>query len=139
MPRSKNRRRVPASKLSGQRTPAPLLATVKPSPGSGSRPLPTFASILRNAELNEAGDGKTITLDYEYFRNVLRAIVHQTPFDRELYLRRHPNLQNAERTGVISAAHAHWVYSGYLEGRTLFGWETFDFTPDEILKAPQSF
>jgi SAM-dependent methyltransferase len=48
---------------------------------------------------------------------VLRPVVQQAPFDEQDYLARYPDIKRSIDSGKLQSGHAHFIGSGYFEGR----------------------
>lgn len=50
-------------------------------------------------------------------RDIIKQVLTAVWFNEELYLQLYPDIQEAMRNGVISAAREHFIHAGYFEGR----------------------
>jgi hypothetical protein len=48
---------------------------------------------------------------------VLRPVVQQAPFDEQDYVARYGDIRRSIEEGRLTSGHAHYVASGYFEGR----------------------
>lgn len=58
-----------------------------------------------------------VAVDAKLLRALIRAAVHQTPFDPDFYLATYPDVAEAHRSGSVADLHEHYVETGFFEGR----------------------
>ena len=74
--------------------------------------------ILRLLGIDEnVFDKETVNVNVDALRRVLRLFAQLQTFDVEFYAETYPDLEAARMAGVISDLHAHFINSGFLEGR----------------------
>jgi hypothetical protein len=61
--------------------------------------------------------GSKVAVSLPVLRAVLSAAVSQLPFDAEFYRQTYPDIQQAYETGQIQDLRAHFIETGYFEGR----------------------
>lgn len=81
--------------------------------------VPPYRELADKAGLApRALDGETVTIPAGLFRFLMSAWLRRLPFDTRHYLDANPDLRAAQKAGTLRSAHAHFVWTGYYEGRT---------------------
>lgn len=82
--------------------------------------LPNIDILLRGMRISRErlNSRSKIAVDAKLLRALIEALVHQVPFDETFYLATYPDLAQARLDGTISDARAHFVETGFFEGRS---------------------
>lgn len=79
--------------------------------------LPDFAELARHLPVLATGNEEPITVPAGFIRFLLSQIAAHASFDPDYYLRTNPDVARAYQAGQIETPHAHFVETGYFEGR----------------------
>ena len=87
----------------------------------GGAPVVSGESVLRclgidRADLSDA----TVTVRTGALIQLLRELARQQLFDPEFYAENNPDIEAARLAGIVTDLHAHYIESGFLEGRLPF-------------------
>ena len=81
--------------------------------------VPAFEDLSAKAGIDRTAlDADTITIPTALFRFLMSAWLRRLPFDAGHYLKSYPDLAEARRAGKLPSPHAHFVWTGYYEGRS---------------------
>jgi hypothetical protein len=76
-------------------------------------------SALQTSRSRVAAPGK-IAVDTAVMRILLQKLAELMPFDEASYLASYPDIRRGHERGDVTDLHAHFISTGYLEGRV--GW-----------------
>ena len=72
---------------------------------------------LKNLKLVSFEEEGRVSVDEAFFRALLGSMIETIEFDPTYYVTKYADIKKAIRDGVVESAHAHYVQSGYFEGR----------------------
>lgn len=80
--------------------------------------MPSFAEIVANSGLaRDCLEQDAVQIPVPLFRLLLAHAVAQETFDAQGYARKNPDVARAVDKGELESLHAHYVLTGWLEGR----------------------
>jgi len=77
----------------------------------------SYRSLLKHMRAIEFRDGENVSVELAKLKLLIRYILEREPFDEDWYVRTYPDVEKALRDGVLESAKAHYVETGYFEGR----------------------
>lgn len=82
--------------------------------------LPPFELIRRSIEISTVRGELRVSLSYEDFVDILRAMLRGLEVNEAWYARTYEDIGKAIKEGIVPSAKQHFVDDGYFEGRLPF-------------------
>jgi hypothetical protein len=79
-----------------------------------------FNKIKAMVNVNQDKGRLMVSVSYDEFLDMVRAVLSTIEVDEEWYLATYPDVVNGIRNGKVSSARDHFMHNGYFEGRLPF-------------------